>query len=221
MSRHSTRSLTRRRLLAGVGAAGAVGLSGCSGLSGPLTFESTAPTVDEDAQSETGYSHFRTTTPVVTREVSPFGLSRDIEVTNVVAEYDRAFDLGLLGLGRYRAAVFAVLSTPQISYLGRTFNPVGEMESAELAALLQQHYRGLRDLSPVGEFTATVLETSTAVTQYGGVAVLTEGGFELDVFVLISEPVAHEGDFVLAMAVYPQFLEEAAHVRRLLSGVRH
>ena len=215
------RSLSRRRLLAGVGATGAASVAGCSSLSGPITFESTPPSVADAALSDTGYSHTQTTTPVVTREVSAFGLSRDIEVTNAVAEYDRAFDLGPLGLGRYRAAVFAVLSTPQISYLGQTFNPVGEMETDELAEMLQQQYRNLRNLSADGEFTATVLDTSTTVTQYAGVAVLTEAEFEVDVFVLFSEPVAHGEDFVLSVAVYPQFLAERDHVRRLLSGVRH
>jgi hypothetical protein len=221
MSPATDPSLTRRRLLAGLGATGAAGLAGCAGLSGPVTFESTPATVSEDTLSKTNYDHYRTTRPVTNREVSAFGLSKRVEVTNAVAEYDRAIDLSTFGLGRFRAAVCAVLSTPQISYLGRTFNPVGEMSADELAAMLQERYGNLRDLTAAESFSTTMLGTTTGVTQYDGTAVLVEGGVEVDVDVLIAEPIAHAEDFVLALAVYPQFLDERPQFQRLLAGVNH
>jgi hypothetical protein len=221
MSPSTDLSLTRRRLLAGLGATSATGLAGCAGLSGPVTFESTPATVADPALTKTGYDHYQTTRPVTTREVSAFGLSKRVEVTNAVAEYDRGVDLTGIGLGRFSAAVCAVLSTPQISYLGRTFNPVGELSADELAAMLQERYGNLRELSPSESFSTTMLDTSTAVTQYDGTAVLVDGGVEVDVYVLIAEPIAHEEDFVLALAVYPQFLDERPQFQRLLAGVTH
>jgi hypothetical protein len=221
MSLPTDQSLTRRRLLTGLGTAGVAGLAGCAGLSGPVTFESTPATVSGEVLSGTSYEHYRTTRPVTTREVSAFGLSKRVEVTNAVAEYDRAIDLGTFGLGRYRAAVCAVLSTPQISYLGRTFNPVGELSADELAAMLQERYGNLRELTPTESFSTMMLATMTTVTQYEGTAVLIDDGVEIDVSVLIAEPVVHEEDFVLTVAVSPQLLEERSQFEQLFSGVTH
>lgn len=175
----------------------------------------------EDALSETGYEHYRTTRPVTVRDVSVLGIEKRVEVTNAVAEYDRAIDLGSLGLGRFRAAVCAVLTTPRISYLGQTFNPVGEMSADELAATVQRRYENLRDLTASDSFSTSVLRTTTDVTQYDGTAVLVEGGVEVEVTVLIAEAVAHCDDSVLGMAVYPRFLDERGPFQRLLAGVTH
>lgn len=212
---------TRRRMLAGLGTAATAGLAGCSGLTGPITFDSASVSVAQQALSQTGYKHNRTTHPVITRTVSKFGITKTVKVTNTVAEYDRAIDLGALGLGRYRAAVFAILSTPQISFLGQTFNPIGKMSPKELAAMLQQRYENLQNLSKESEFTASVAGSETTVTRFAGKATLAGAGVAVDVYVYVGAAVSIGKDFVVPIAAHPQSLEEKQEVQRLLQGITH
>lgn len=214
-------SLTRRRLLAGVGTAAATAVAGCSGITGPVRFGADAATVSDAARSATGYDPYRTTAPVVTRTYGAFGVEKRVSVTNSVAEYDRAIDLGLLGLGRHRAAVFAVLSTPQVELFGKTFNPVADMTPADLAMELQQRYESVRNLRRDGTFTASVLGSETAVTRFAGEATLGETGGAVDAFVYVGEPVVDGDDFVVPLAVHPRSLDDGDEVRRLLRGIRH
>lgn len=208
---------SRRDVLAGAGTGLAVGLAGCT--SGGASFGAAEATLATAVQSDTGYSHHRTTEDTIVKEFGRFGITRSVEVTNVVAEYDRAIELGLLDT-RLQAAVFAVLSTPQVRILGRSFNPVADMSTVEIADLLQERYEGISDVEEDGEFTAPVAGESTTVTRFTAEARLVAAGVALDVYLFVSAAVEVGEDFLVTLSVHPQ-----AHgrkedtVRRLMDGV--
>lgn len=213
---------TRRQLLAGAGAGLATGLAGCSGqlTAEGAAFDAAEVSLAASVQSDTGYSHYRTEDLTVTREFSRFGFSRSVEVTNSVSEYDRAIELSLLGQ-RVRAAVFAALSTPQVDILGKSFNPVADMSTREIAGMLQEHYENVDDIREDTSFESTVAGQTTTVTRFTAAATLVELGVSVDIYLYVSEAVELDGDFVVALAAHPQaFGEERDTVEALLSGVR-
>ncbi|MWG34495.1 DUF6517 family protein [Halomarina oriensis] len=214
--------LDRRRLLAGVGATGVTALAGCLGvLTGdePARFGASAATVPDSTLAATGYGHHRTSESPVTRTYEVAGQSRDVEATNVVAEYERAVEIPLVG--RFRAAVFAALSTPQVAVLGETFNPVGEMSTDELLAMVQERYEALRDLRRESERRVTVLGEETRATRYAGTALLLGGDVRVEIFLTITEAVAAGGDFVLGIGAYPRVLDDRDEVTAMLESIRH
>lgn len=212
----------RRAVLAGTAAVGATVLAGCLGvLTGDdaARFAADAATVPDSALDETGYGHRRTREETVTRTFEAGGQSREAEVVNVLAEYERAVDVP--AVGRFRAAVFTALSTPQVSVLGESFNPVGEMSTDELARMVQQRYDGLRDLRRESERRVTVLGDGTRATRYAGTARLLEGDVRFDVYLTVTEAVAAGEDFVLGVAAYPQVLDDSDAVTTLLESLEH
>jgi len=214
---------TRRELLAGAGAGLAAGLAGCSGrLTGDgAAFGATEATLSASVQSDTGYTHHRTEPFTVTREFGRVGLTRTVEVTNVVSEYDRAIELGFLGT-RLQAAVFATLSTPQVNALGASFNPVEEMTTVKIAEMIQKRYDGVGDVREDRTFQADVNGTSTTVTRFTADARLVEVGAAVEVYLHVSEAVAVGEDFVVTLAVHPTaFGARQDTVERLMAAVGH
>lgn len=192
--------------------------SGCLGvLDGPLTFEATPATVGDDALEETGYSQARAEQVNMSRNFSAAGQTRQVTVVNELREYKRTVDLG--PLGERELARFVVFSTPEVKVGPKTFNPVGEMSNEELVSRLQGSYQGLEDVEPVSSRNVTVLGTSTTVTKFSATA-QAEGGFSVDVYMHVTK-VNHGGDFVVAVAVYPQQLDEQQRVDALLGGIDH
>lgn len=216
---------SRRHLLAGAGAGLGGALAGClDALTGgdPPTFEAEPARVAPAALDRTGYAEYRVRQDVLTRSVGALGLTREVRVHNWIAEYDRAVDLGPLGLGRLQAAVFAALATPQVELVGRTFNPVGGMSTDELAELVQEHYGGIRNVEPAATGRAAVLGRETTLGRYRGEARLLGAGLDLDVHLYLTEAVPSGTDFVVCVAAHPRAAgrrEDA--VRALLGGVRH
>ena len=212
---------TRRRFLAGAGAAVVAGLAGCSGrptLEG-AAFAAAGATLPRDVQQETGYTHHRTGETTASRRFERFGLGRTVEVTSVVAEYDRAVELGLLGR-RVQAAVFAVLTTPRVRILGREYNPVAEMTPTELAEAAQRRYADFDDVTPVERFEGTVGGRPAPVTRFDADAQLLAVGRGVDVHLYVSGAVELGGEYVVTLAVHPQALgRRAATVKRLMAAV--
>lgn len=215
-------TLTRRQFLATGAAIGTGITAGCTDVTETL---SSAPVrIGPEALAETGYDEHVVEELVIEHTVERFGLERTIDVTNWYAEYDRAVSLDALGLARFQAAVVAVLSTPQVSVLGRSFNPAGEYTTDELVELIQDRYDELRDVSYVDETTTSVLGTETTIARYEARARLADPGVSLDVYVQLTEAVEHADDFVIGVAVYPQVLgfeTESDAVQTLLSGIEH
>ncbi|WP_019991738.1 DUF6517 family protein [Natronorubrum tibetense] len=214
---------TRRDVLAAGATAGLGAVAGCADVaSGALSASPAA--VSRAALEETGYGERTVEEVVVERTVGRFGLERSISVTNWYAEYDRSISLDVLGLSRLQAAIVSVLTTPQVSFLGRTFNPIGEYSTDELIELMQDRYDELQNVHRVDETLVSVLGTETALVRYTAEARLIPAGTTLDVYVQLTEPVSHGDDFVLGVAVYPQahgFETESGAVRTLLEGLEH
>ncbi|WP_253738572.1 DUF6517 family protein [Halohasta salina] len=115
---------------------------------------------------------------------------------------------------------FILLTTPAFSIAGQSLNPVGKMDNAELLSMLSGEFEGLSVGDMVSETTATVLETETTVSTFDGE--IEQNGLTVDLLLEITV-VPHEGDYVVAVAGYPQALEpiEADNVDRLVSGLVH
>lgn len=210
---------TRRTVLGGL-AAGLLATGGCLDVvtgDEPLAFESTPASVSDDALSETGYELAERLSPAVSREVSAAGQTREVTVTNHVARYEKAIDIG--PHGRQRAAVFALVTTPQAEVAGRAFNPVGKMSTRQLLEEFGSRFEGLAVDGRVGSRSESTLGTSATVEEYAGSATIQ--GREVDVS-LYATRFEHGDDYVLALAVHPRELSgEAENVHTLVSHIQH
>jgi hypothetical protein len=196
--------------------------SGCLGiLSGDQTFEATPATTDNATAEEHGYEFQGTERQEVTRQFSAGGQSRNVTAVNYITTYERTLPIGATDA---KAGVFAVIATPQVEVLGETFNPVGDMDNAELVGLVQDNYESLsvdNDSETVRE--AEVLGESTNVSRFEGQARIA--GQNVDVYVHITR-VRDNGDFVVPVAIYPQDLPEMlgdqqAAVFDMLEAIEH
>ncbi|QLC34378.1 hypothetical protein EFA46_009210 [Halarchaeum sp. CBA1220] len=210
----------RQKQLVAVGLVVLVALSGCSFLSGPVTFSAEKATVSDQALSETDYEEVAVNQSVITRNFSAAGQSKQVEVTNWIAQYDRSIDLG--PLGSKRAAVFSAVATPQVKVLGQgPFNPVSDYSNEQLVMMLQQNYESIDNIQHRSNYTATMLGHETTVGTFSAQAKL-QGGQSMDVYVHVTK-VQDGDDYVIAVAVYPQQLDdqESQRVQTLLGGVQH
>ena len=210
--------VSRRGLLAASVPTLLAATAGCSALLGSgAEFSAATASVSAEARSGTGYEEVGVEDLVIERTFAAAGQERTVSVTNRLARYERRIEIPTLPA--QRAAVFAVLASPKIELFGRTFNPVGEMSNRDLLGMLQERYTGLSVGSRTGGQSASMLGQSTTVDRYQGSGTLAGGS--VDVFVHVAR-VAHEGDFVVAIAVYPRLVgDEDPIVKRLVEGIRH
>lgn len=193
--------------------------AGCGFILGneALTFSAEKATVGQQALDQTGYEEQNVETQVVTRNFTVAGQTRSVEVTNWLSRYERSVDLG--PLGSQRAAAFVALSSPEVSVAGKTFNPLADMSSADLLAQFETEYDGMTVGQQVSSTNVTALGKSTRVDKFEGTATLD--GQEVDVYIQVTK-VKHDGDFVVALGVYPQRLDgEGEKVRALMKGLEH
>lgn len=211
----------RRTFLAGTATALGAATAGCGFILGEesLAFEADAARVPDSTADGAGYEFQGVADQTIERTFEVADQSRDVRVTNRMAEYEKAVDLG--PLGELRAAIFTALSTPQVSVLGQTFNPVAEMSTAELAERIQSRFEDIGSLERDGESTVTILGVETTLTRFTGRTQLP-GGQEIDIYLHISEPVDHEDDFVIAVGGYPQRLPgEESNILELTESIEH
>lgn len=198
-------AISRRGFCMGVTVA-FIGSAGCLGVfSGdePARFVAPLAPVSDEALSETAYELDETdeTEEIHTFEVA--GQSREVEVVNQIAEYQKLIDMG--PLGEARGAVFGTLCTPTVSVLGRTFNPVEEMSNDEIAAEAQSEYEALSIGSEIDRRTIRVLDEEIEFSKFEGEA--TFEGIDVDVFVHIG--LAEGADeFVVVFGIYPRLLPD-------------
>lgn len=196
--------------------------AGCVGVltgSEPLVLEAEPVAVSADAQSDSGYEEARRTTEEMSREFSAAGQTREVRVTNYLAEYSRTVSVEPIGSGEI--ARFVVVSTPAVELFGRTFNPVGQMSNRQLVETLQSEYSGLENLQSTGERTASVLGSEANVSTFTGDAELSGSDVTVELTIHVTK-VRHEGDFVVAVAVHPSVLDgEVDRVDALLAGIEH
>lgn len=192
----------------------------------PLEFAATPASVPASALAETGYEEIEHEEVVVTRTYEVAGQTQDVEVTNHMAEYAKELDLGPLETitgQTFEAAVFVALSTPQVTVMGQTFNPVGEMSALELADLVQEQYDDMGSLDQVDETTAPLAGESTTVGKFETEAELVTAEMSVDLTLHIAEAVAVGDDFVIAIGGYPTAMapEEQPNVFALMDAVEH
>lgn len=194
--------------------------SGCIGFltgSSALTFSANDVSVSEQARSDTGYEQSRDTTTEVTRTFAAAGETRNVTVTNHVAEYQRS--VSLLGNSQPYARA-TVIASPEVNVLGQTFNPLADLSNRELAQRLQSEYDTVQNVQYESERTETVLGEEVTVSKFSAEATTTAGQ-TMDVYVHITK--TKDGDdFVVGVAVYPKQLDgEEQAVNTLLSGIEH
>ena len=204
---------TRRSVLGTTTAVAATAVAGCSRApfvdSDPLEFRASRATVPASARENPGYEERVVSESTRQQTVQVGDQSRDIVVTNWRAEYDRAVDLSRVpvdGDGP-RAAVFVAFSTPQVSVLGRTFNPVGDIEAPDLAGTVQGRYEGLDGTEQVGEGEVVVAGQETTAGEFRAEAALAETGTTVEIALHVTEAVAVNDDFVVTVSSYPRQLQ--------------
>jgi hypothetical protein len=216
-------AVTRRRALAVGGAAGLASLAGCTALDvatgdGPAEFAAGTATVSDATLSESGYELNEVSDEVISREVEVAGQTREVRVTNTVAEYDKAVEL----FGEnYQAAVFAAVTTPQIEVLGQALNPIAELGTRERAELILSRFENVGDIERGSEYSTTVLDSDAAVVVYAVDAEIEGTGVTTELELHVGEPVSVSDDFVLPLAAYPAAFGDGENVRRMMNGIEH
>ncbi|MFC4356983.1 DUF6517 family protein [Halobium salinum] len=220
--RAASRPTTRRTLLGACGLALATGLAGCSGrvvTGGDVAFEAAPAGVASATLDNTGYERYDRAEEVVTREYTVAGVTREVRVTNVVTSYDRALDLG--ALGRYRAGVFTVVSSPQVRFLWETFNPLGEMSTDEVAARVDDRYESVRNVSRDRTYQVPILGEERTVTRYTAEAVLVDGQVAVEIYLYVTDVARAGEDFVVAVGAHPRVLDGSGAMLALAEALEH
>lgn len=211
--------ITRRTVLGGA-VAGLAATSGCLGFvtgSQSLAFEADPAGVRDETLSETGYEEAETSSPSMSREFTVAGQTREVEVTNHLALYEKAADLG--PLGSQKVALFALFTTPKVEIADRTLNPVDDLSTKQLLERFQSRYEGLSIGDSVGSETVQTLGTDVTVEKYEGST--TVQGQQVDIRLHVAR-FEHGDDFVVGVGSYPKRLDgEAENVRSLIGGIRH
>lgn len=194
--------------------------SGCLGVvtgEEPLTFEADPAATDADVAAQAGYESEGTNAQVVNESVSVAGQTREVEVTTHVTTYRKSFSVPIVG--EATLGTFSVVSTPAIEVAGKSFNPIADHDNDQLVEMVTDGYEGVDSSHRVDSRTLTVLGTETNVSKYAGEA--TFGGQSVDVYIHVTK-VHHEGDYVVAVAVYPQQFEgESENAFEMLRAVGH
>lgn len=193
--------------------------AGCGFITGDeaLSFSADPAPVADSSVSEAGYEEVREESQTVSREFTVAGQTRQVNVTNQLAQYDRSVELP--GVGQQRAAVFVTFASPEVKVAGQTFNPLNDLSNRELLSRFGSEYEGLSVGDRVENRTHTVLGEETGVEKYEGSAQLS--GSEVDVYVHVTT-VKHDGDFVVALGIYPQQITgEEERVFTMLDGIEH
>ena len=207
---------TRRDILGGATVALAASTAGCSAIpflgNEPLEFEATQTTVPASTREDTGYEEQGITENVIERTFEVGGQSQDVVVTNWQAEYDKAIKVSDIADAPVeqsaRAAIFTVLSTPQVSVLGQSFNPIEDMDSSELAGRVEGNFESVENLEQVGEGGTLVAGQETTAGEFSADAQLSEAPVDIELALHITEAVEVGEDFVVTVGAYPRRVRE-------------
>ncbi|PSQ31746.1 hypothetical protein BRD16_02210 [Halobacteriales archaeon SW_6_65_46] len=209
--------MNTRRIMAVVAVVALVTLSGCGFILGSdsLDFPAEPVAVDDSTQSDTGYEQTRRTSLNVDRSFSAAGQTRNVSVTNYIAEYGRSADAVF---SDQQVARVTVLSSPKVEVLGESFNPLGDLSDRELAQRFQKQYDSLDNLQFQSNRTTTVHEEEQTVSKFTAQADM--GGTSVDVYVHLSKFEVGD-DYVVAVAIHPQQIDEEPNVDEMFAGIVH
>jgi hypothetical protein len=212
--------MNRRQFVAGIGTAASVGIAGCLGVitgAEPAKFEAAPPSVAETALEETGYESAGVEEIVIEREVEAGGQSREVVVTNYLAQYEKPIDMG--PLGEQRGATFTALTSPQVNVLGREFNPIAEMSTRELAEMVQQQYEGVENVEKQADIEVQMQGQTIIQSIFTAEAAFS--GSTVDIGLLVTEAVELGEDLLVTVGASPQAgPDEEGNVLTLLKAVQ-
>ncbi|WP_435144683.1 DUF6517 family protein [Halobaculum sp. P14] len=217
--------MNRRQFLRAAGVAGVGGVAATSGCVGaitgsePIEVSASQATVPAATLSNTGFEQQSVEPLVIEQPVEIAGQRRTVVVENQLAQYDKAVEIP--GVGRYRAALFAVLSTPAVEIAGRSLNPVADLSSRALAERMLTQYEGVSGLRRTGSETVSVLGADAEVGLFEA-DVTVAAGVTTETALHVTEAVRAGGDFVVCVGAYPTLLSgEAEDVRAMMQAVQH
>lgn len=216
----SGRRRSRRAYLAGAGAMAVGGLSGCLEFitGGAAEFEANPSRVPQSVLDETGYERNGVSDQEIEREFEAGGESRDVIVTNKLAEHSKSISVATAGLDDAEAAIFTSLTSPQVDILGQNFNPVEDMSAEEIASMVQQQYDLVAAPSEEEETTVTINDEETTMTKFRADAQFE--GNPVELFIHITEAVELGSDFVVTVGGYPALLPgEEANIVQMAESV--
>ncbi|MCL9815517.1 DUF6517 family protein [Natronocalculus amylovorans] len=194
--------MNRRTVLSGVGAIGLTTLAGCLSTVG-LDEHTAAPAgVSEETRDDTGYEQTGVEEIPIEERVGLTFLSEEVTARNYLTEHEKSVDIG--PLGSQRAAVFMLLSTPQVNVLGQEFNPVAEMDTAELIDLVADNYNNISNVSHNADHEQTVLEQTTTRSEFTAEAQFDNT--DVDVRLHVTTAIERGDDLLVAIGVYPDEL---------------
>lgn len=209
-----------RRSLAAVVLVLAAATAGCGFLLGQeaLAFEAAPTTVDDATLEETGYEEVNVSAQTQNRSFSAAGQNRTVRVTNQFAQYNKEVDLG--PFGSQPAAVFTVLTSPEVTVAGQRFNPVADLDERDLVERFASRDSRVEAGQLRSSRNRTVLGQETTVETFDGT--LDVAGQDVDMLIHVTK-VKHEGDYVVAFAFYPANLDdsERENANALFSGLEH
>ncbi len=207
-----------RKLVAGALLAVLMLSSGCLGflLGDTLSVSASKATVGDKALSGTGYDQANVKKVEIKRTFKAAGQSRDVKVTNWVAQYHKS--IGIAGIADGTVATFNVVSSPSVSVGKKSFNPLAKYNNKQLVEKFVAGYANVHDIKTVGSKQVTMLGKKTKVSTFTGTA--TSHGASIDVTIQATK-VKHDGDWIVVLAVYPKKLDESDDVSQLISGVQH
>jgi hypothetical protein len=212
----------RRQIAATVVVALLVLSAGCTELVFNERAEYTASeaVVSDDGLEETGYQHADTQEQTIEESFEVGGVSRTVVATNWVATYEKSMELQ----GQQQeAARFAVVSTPAIEILGKSFNPVESMSHEELLSQFQDQlsgeYEGLDDIEYVESRDEVILGEEAEVSTFKTTAQME--GEDVELYIHVTT-VSHEGDLIVAVGAHPAaFGQERTNTYTLMQAIEH
>lgn len=192
--------------------------SGCLGflLGDTLEVSASKATVSDTALSQTGYEMAKIESIEAKRTFNAAGQSREVKVTNWVAQYDKS--IGIAGIADETVATFVVVSSPDVEIAEKSFNPLDKFDNRDLVEKFVAGYGNIDDIRTVGSRGTTVLGTKTKVSEFSATA--RSHGATIDVTIQATK-IKHDGDFIVVLAVYPKKIDESDNVSRLLDGIDH
>lgn len=193
-------------------------MAGCGFLLGTeaLQFTASKVTVSDASLEDTDYQETNVTAENVSREFEVAGQTREVKVTNYLAQYEREMDLVAFDS---QTAAFVAFSSPQIEVAGQTFNPLSKMSEKEILTQFETGYEGISVGQQTGSQNVTALGTQRSIKRFNGTA--TVAGQEVDVVIHASK-FKHGSDYVGVVAIYPERLDgEEQKVVTLLNGLKH
>lgn len=207
--------MRRRTLLAGLPAT--VLLSGCMDLitGDKARFEAQTAVVADDVASDTGYQEKSVRTDRIERTFEQ--VDRTVVVINSMAEYARSVTVGPLS---GELARFTALATPKITIVpGQPANPVDDMDNKALAEMVQSEYSDVSNVQHESDREVQMLGDAVQISKFSARA-RTQSGESVDVYIHIGQT-DNEDDFVIAVGVHPQELDDQDEVDQLVGGIQH